>query len=105
MDARHAQYDARLARALYRKLLSAAACRQRRTVALLAALSSRARTHPSVALSKIVCVEFSAGPIRRRRAGCVREPGIGILRKDTDEAALALLAGAVAFELEGGFAV
>src|SRR5580704_11408108 len=87
MDARHAQYDARLARALYRKLLSAAPSRQRRTVALASAFSSRARPHPSVALSKIVRVEFSTGPIRRRRAGCIRDPGIGVLRKETDEAA------------------
>src|SRR5438105_15265518 len=88
MDARHAQYDARLARALYRKLLSAAPSRQRRTVALLAAFSSRARPHPSVALSKIVRVEFSTRPIRRRRAGRIRKSGIGVLREETDEPAL-----------------
>src|SRR5580700_11642908 len=88
MDARHAQYDARLARALYRKLLFAAAFRQRRIVALASAFSSRARPHPSVALSEIVCVELSAGPILRRDAGGVREPGIGVLREETDEAAL-----------------
>src|ERR1700682_5042614 len=87
MDARHAQYDARLARALCRKLLFAAAFRQRRTVALLAAFSSRARPHPSVALSKIVRVEFSTGPIRSGGAGGAGEPGIGVLREETDEAA------------------
>src|ERR1700724_555149 len=88
MDARHAQYDARLARALYRKLLPAAAFRQRRIVALASAFSSRTRPHPSMALSKIVRVEFSTGPIRRRRAGYVREPRIGVLREETDESAL-----------------
>ena len=54
----------------------------------LAPFSSCARPHPSMALSKIVRVEFSAGPIRRRGAGCVREPGIGVLREETDESAL-----------------
>src|ERR1700732_1560096 len=101
MDARHAQYDARLARALYRKLLFAAAFRQRRTVALAFAFSSRARPHPSVALPKIVRVEFSTGPIRRRRAGGVREPGIGVLREDTDEGALDFVRKHKPFEHKG----
>src|SRR6202011_5418459 len=101
MDARHAQYDARLTRALYRNLLSPAPSRQRRTVALLAAFSSRARPHTSVALSKIVRVEFSIGPIRRRGAGCVRKAGIGFLREETDEAAIDFVCKPKPFQHKG----
>src|SRR5262249_52912810 len=101
MDARHAQFDARLARALYRKLLSAAAFRQRRTVALLIAFSCCARPHPSMALSKIARAEFAAGEVRRRDAGRVGEPGIGFLHEDTDEPALDFIRNRNPFEHEG----
>src|SRR5208283_331709 len=88
MDARHAQHDDPLARALYRKLFSAAAARQYRAVARASPVSSCARPYFGVALSKIVRIKFSAGPIRRRGAGCIREAGIGFLSEKVDKAAV-----------------
>src|SRR5208283_1624454 len=86
MDARHAQHDDPLARALYRKLFSVAAARQYRAVARSSPVSSCARPYFGVALSKIVRIKFSAGPICRRDAGCIDEPGIGFLGEKMDKA-------------------
>jgi hypothetical protein len=54
-----------------------------------------------MALSKIVLRKFSARLTRRRRAGCVGEPRIRSLRKETQKTALDLLSKGKPLKDEG----
>ena len=77
--------------AVYLASFFLAAVWQWRALGRLDSLFSLAWSQPSMALSKIILRKSSARPIRRRHAGCVREPRIGFLRQKTKKTALDFL--------------